>query len=821
MVMKTPGVYIVEKPAFPNSVVQVATAVPAFIGYTEKAMNGNAPLHGTPFRITSVSDYHKYFGGAPDPVFELKAFEPRPSATPADKPYDAKSKADMAAEMPQAVFTPQGPNGPEKYELIQKGNRYTLYSAMRAFFLNGGGTCYVTSIGSYSDDIDSEAMIKAITRLEKEAEPTMVVIPETTRLNRQNSAKVQAEMLKHCGYTMKNRFAILDIHGGYLDERSERGDPVARFREDIGINFLNYGAAYYPWLNSAIYQSRDFTFENIDLKSRNKLISLLKRDVKLDKVITPEILKVGVPQLKGDFTISTTVGGVSQIKTSDIMAEDDMADLGQLTYQIVDAPRDADDTEAAAKLAEAMEGKIVKAAADAKPADVQKADPIYTFTQKDLSAGTIYYVNTPPAPAAGETNAVAKLPEPKAFKFTVTDNEGVQTAEKTIAVMIGNSVLDLADVRDPESKAKADIDVSEGVADEITNIVFVGADEIDVAAELAKNQAVIDARKARDDLDKADPPAKDADKKAADAKIKEAEAAAILAVKDRKVTDFGVGTWSTDAAKTITFTPDPGFSRKETSVRYKLMTKKGNVETLSEAREVKVLLDGVKDEDAPADPMVVTVDKTMRALVPLYTDVMNCMAEYMNVLPPAAAMAGIYTMVDNTRGVWKAPANVSVSAVTGPMVNIDHGQQENLNVSTTGKSINAIRPFVGEGTLVWGARTLDGNSLDWRYINVRRTMIMIEESIRLASKAYVFEPNTANTWVTIRSMIENFLTTVWKAGGLAGASPADAFSVQVGLGETMTPVDILEGKLLITVLVAVTRPAEFIEITFQQQMQKS
>lgn len=98
---------------------------------------------------------------------------------------------------------------------------------------------------------------------------------------------------------------------------------------------------------------------------------------------------------------------------------------------------------------------------------------------------------------------------------------------------------------------------------------------------------------------------------------------------------------------------------------------------------------------------------------------------------------------------------------------------------------------------------------------------MIEESIRLASKAYVFEPNDANTWVTIRSMIENFLTGVWKQGGLPGAVPEDAFSVHVGLGETMTPVDILEGILRITVLVAVSRPAEFIEITFQQQMQKS
>ena len=184
-------------------------------------------------------------------------------------------------------------------------------------------------------------------------------------------------------------------------------------------------------------------------------------------------------------------------------------------------------------------------------------------------------------------------------------------------------------------------------------------------------------------------------------------------------------------------------------------------------------------------------------------------------------MAGVYTAVDGQRGVWKAPANVSLNSVTAPCVNISHDDQEDLNVTAQGKSINAIRPFVGEGVLVWGARTLDGNSLDWRYINVRRTMIMLEELIRLAAKAYVFEPNTASTWVTMRSMIENFLTGVWKQGGLAGAIPEDAFSVHVGLGETMTPVDILEGILRITVLVAISRPAEFIEITFQQQMQKS
>jgi len=116
---------------------------------------------------------------------------------------------------------------------------------------------------------------------------------------------------------------------------------------------------------------------------------------------------------------------------------------------------------------------------------------------------------------------------------------------------------------------------------------------------------------------------------------------------------------------------------------------------------------------------------------------------------------------------------------------------------------------------------LDGNSQDWRYINVRRTLIMIEQSIKLAARAYVFEPNDSNTWVTVKSMIDNFLINLWKQGALAGAAPEVAFDVQIGLGSTMTPTDILDGKMLITVKVALVRPAEFIVITFQQQMQQS
>ena len=125
------------------------------------------------------------------------------------------------------------------------------------------------------------------------------------------------------------------------------------------------------------------------------------------------------------------------------------------------------------------------------------------------------------------------------------------------------------------------------------------------------------------------------------------------------------------------------------------------------------------------------------------------------------------------------------------------------------------------GILVWGARTLDGNSLDWKYLPVRRTLIYLEQSCKLATHAYVFEPNDKNTWEGVKAMISSFLTTVWKEGGLQGATAADAFQVECGLGTTMTSEDILLGFLRVTVKVAVTHPAEFIVLSFVQEMPKS
>ncbi|VAW85159.1 Phage tail sheath protein FI [hydrothermal vent metagenome] len=508
--MKTPGVYIVEKNAFPNSVVEVATAVPAFVGYTERAENKGKSLGNKPWRITSMSEFHSYFGFGPHPKFSI-----------IEKPAD--SFAETAFSLAQ-----------KSYLLNQSEGRYLLYYSMLLFFQNGGGPCYIVSVGSYSDDVEAEKLGQGVGLLVKEQEPTMVVVPETVLLNEPDSISVQQAALAHCGGKMRSRVAILDVWGGDKDRQDSAGDCIDNFRSALGINFLDFAMAYYPWVNTTIVQESELTYENIE--NLSALQELIRTELKLD------------------------------------MFPDD----------------------------------------DSTPKTIQQIEMIDNMTR----------------------------------------------------------------------------------------------------------------------------------------------------------------VW-----------------------------------------------DDKSDEEIIADKML--LNKSLRASSPLFGHIVKEMRELLNLLPPAAAMAGVYTMVDNSRGVWKAPANVSLSAVVSPAVNITHDEQEDLNVTTQGKSINAIRSFIGEGTLIWGARTLDGNSLDWRYINVRRTMIMLEQSVKLATKSYVFEPNTANTWVTIKSMIRNFLTGIWKRGGLAGAVPDDAFSVHVGLGETMTSEDVLEGVLRVTVLVAISRPAEFIEITFQQQMQKS
>jgi len=192
------------------------------------------------------------------------------------------------------------------------------------------------------------------------------------------------------------------------------------------------------------------------------------------------------------------------------------------------------------------------------------------------------------------------------------------------------------------------------------------------------------------------------------------------------------------------------------------------------------------------------------------------------VLAPSSAMAGIYARVDSTSGVWKSPANVGLNYVVAPTVKISDKEQELLNVNPdTGKSINAIRNFTGKGNLVWGARTLDGNSNEWRYISVRRFFSMVEESVKKATERFMFEPNTKNTWIRVQTMIENFLNQQWQNGALAGSKPEEAYYVKVDLGTTMSPEDVLAGIMNIDIGMATVRPAEFIVLRFSHKLQEA
>ena len=503
---KTPGVYIKEKNAFGNSVVEVETAIPVFIGLTEKAQDGTTSLLNKPMRISSMTEFNNYFGGAPTPKFTLSIAK----IDTKDKDYliclpDKKKETALKVKAPTTI--------------------YTLYYHMVLFFANGGGTCYVVSIGDYQTGSLDKSIIKdsVFPELKKVQDITMLVVPEALQVEEWDG--IYTNLLGLCD--SKKYFVLLDVP---MKGDEEEKDPATYFRNKIGSNNLQFAAAYYPWLETSVLSDNDITQDNIEWKEPPTLLS-----------------------------------------------------------------------------------------------------PFFDWT----------------SPKEGDVFPLEKYVS------------GLLTRKK----------------------------------------------------ELKDDNAVKEINK--------------------------------------ELHNALLQNWP----------------------EYSLMVKK------------------VKD--------------------------------YLNLLPPSAAMAGVYTMVDNTRGVWKAPANVSINYVNKPAIPITNADQEELNMPMSGKAINAIRSFPGEGIKVWGARTLDGNSLDWRYINVRRTMTFLEQSVKNAARAYVFEPNDANTWINMKCMIESFLRSVWKRGGLAGATPEDAYSVHVGLGDTMTPEDILEGIMRITVLVAISHPAEFIEITFQQQMQKS
>ena len=678
--MKTPGVYIIEKNAFPNSVVEAPTAIPAFIGYTERAVNGNDDLTNVPWKISSMTEYIQYFGGGPDLKFEV----------------DIKDGS----------------------LCIEGKNSYTLYYNMMLFFANGGGACYIVSVGSYKDALKKDSMITGLGKLTLEQEITLVAIPEAVNLSSSEEFKdIQQQMLSHCGNTMKNRFALLDIYPK-ANEKTKIEDQVNFFCDNIGSSFLSYGAAYFPWLNTSIVGERDLKGDMFTWTD-NAYIHRTQLDAGFAEIV--ESLFVEEFEIKENVVKNGHTFKLEEVVEGDIYADSDTEKtkvIGRIE-SIKDIKEDGNEEVIKKNV------KVVWLFSSFIEELEIKEDVVkngHTFKLEEVVEGDIY--------ADSDTEKTKVIGRIESIKDIKEDGNEEVIKKNVKVVWLFSSFIE-------ELEIKEDV-VKNGHTFKLEEVV-----EGDIYADSDTEKTKVIGR--------------------------------IESIKDIK--------------------------------------EDGNEEVIKKNVKVVWLFPNNVDKQA--------LHQALYNVSSVYKQAIKGVLKNLNLFPPSAAMAGIYTMVDNSRGVWKAPANVTLNYVGSTVEDIDDEQQADLNTPTHGKAVNVIRLFRGEGVKVWGARTLDGNSLDWRYVNVRRTLLFLEESIKNAARAYVFEPNDAGTWINMKCMIDSFLRSVWKRGGLAGATPEDAFEVHIGLGDTMTAEDILDGIMRITVLVAVTHPAEFIEITFQQQAQKS
>lgn len=521
-IRKTPGVYITEHDAFSTSVVGVQTAVPAFIGFTQRSEKDGQSVFKEAVEIHSMMEFEEIFGGLPEAIYkleqlvegELESYE----FQIADPSQEGKATYWKLNETPSAGFH--------------------LYSCMQLFYANGGGRCYVVSVGHHpKDGVKLPALEEGLKVIADQDGPTMLAIPDAVSLNHDEAkawvstefAKLAKAMLNQCR-KRQDRVSILDVYGSPHAKKHLK-EVIQQFREDVGSEALDYGMAYFPFLETSVFTRDAFTYWNVE----------------------------------------THAGDLAKI-------------LGWENANV---------------------------------------------------------------------NNGGKVPE-------------------------------------------------------------------------------------------------------------------------------------------------------ETKGTYK---------------EIGALIEAMKEDKGGNRDATKSRDQNLTRALPVLGEIKSIMARKSSLLPPSAAMAGVCTLVDRERGVWNAPANVSLQLVRAPNVQINSDQQEDLNVPLNGKAIDVIREFTGRGTVVWGARTLDGNSQDWRYIQVRRTMIYVQQSIKAALDPYIFKPNVASTWSAAVSMVSSFLKDVWTQGGLMGSTAQEAFTVNCGLGTTMTAKDILDGYMIVQVKLRMVRPAEFIEVTFKQEME--
>ncbi len=694
---KTPGVYVEEIPKLPPSVAQVETAIPAFVGYTEKAERKGGSLINIPLRISSMVEFINYYG---------------------------KSKVPDSI----TVTTDEDNNYAVLGIGIDAGNRFYMYDSLRLFFDNGGGDCYIVAVGLFvdntgannevepgdeNDPVNSRGLRVGVKALEKYDEPTIILFPDAVLLaDASVFYSLQQMAISQCA-KLQDRFSILDLKELEADNVQA---AVVEFRNSIGINNLKYAAAYTPWLYHS-YPS-EVAFEQF-------ASSVFESD---------EVTPVTLATLTTDNKINELVLNLED-------AVQDQSDVSSAINAICDAAADGTVTNAALPLTAPTVRDRYKQFVDILKAASGAAVPI-AFNI------LLLFVR----------RSAIKLQTWKTdFSSTNLTND-VNSYAMSASYWRG-AVIDLIKIEKNDDART----VSGVVARNDINALYASIDTSWLGSTAALVINDIDGDTVAD-------AGKDYNNGGAIAVQKEL---ALIIEKDIRAA----------FEKLALFTE----SIINSADNYKSVTQ-------------KLLYDG--------HPVIGNIVKNIK--------------KEFSLIPPSGAVAGIYARVDNARGVWKAPANESINSVSGPADQVTADEQSNLNVdAVAGKSINAIRSFTGKGTLVWGARTLMGNDNEWRYVSVRRFFNMVEESCKKSTEPFVFEPNDANTWVKVQGMIENFLTVLWRQGALQGAKPEHAFYVAVGLGKTMTALDILEGRMIVEIGMAVVRPAEFIILQFSHKMAES
>ncbi|OPY69806.1 MAG: Phage tail sheath protein [Syntrophorhabdaceae bacterium PtaU1.Bin034] len=653
---RTPGVYVQEISLFPPSVAEVETAIPAFIGYTEKAdLLGPDDLRNVPTMVTSLLEYQQLFGGAP-PV-----------------------------EVNEIVLDEN--NAVKSYKVDAT---FYLYDSLRLFFQNGGGKCYIISVGSYKDTPSKNHFLdagKGLDALKKKDEPTLILFPDAVLFDDGGLYEIQKQALTQCN-DLQDRFTIMDL----LESKS--ADPTygwkkgyEDFRDNVGINYLKYGAAYTPWLRSNL---------GIDISYRD---------------------------IKGKVTRGGQVVGLDS---------DSLTKNAQAKATVTDLNNAIDDVD-------------------------RVENDLITLRGSQSTLGTKYQSLLDDF--RGNTNVTT---------FKALFNYIYSLATTADAWVAGPGTL-------KGGLLKTDIKnlITNSMSGSMT--ALIGYDK--GAGTALTGGVTFDLYKTKT--------------------VAATEWGTIFAEATSPAADTTIFTGTTNVEKMRAAESSVSQIFSQMSAAFASIYQSAN--TYEQQFEDSLLSSHA-----------------------VFKNLIAKLSAAMTVLPPSGAVAGVYAAVDANRGVWKAPANVSLAAVSGVTEFIDDKEQEELNIDVTaGKSINAIRPFTGKGVLVWGARTLAGNDNEWRYVPVRRFFNMVEESIKKSTAWAVFEPNDANTWIKVKSMIENYLIQKWRDGALVGAKADDAFFVKVGLGVTMTAQDILEGRMNVEIGMAVVRPAEFIILKFSHKMQKS